>query len=206
MWPEKIQKTLENYVKMGGGLYILHSANNAFANWPEYNLMIGLGWRTPEEGVALQVTDNGEIKVIPAGEGKGTYHGPRNDEVITILTQHPINRGFPNAWLTPDMELYKFARGPAKNLTVISYAKDDETGINWPVEWTVVYGKGRVYNSSMGHLWKGDIYPPGYRCIGFQTTMIRATEWLAKGKTTYAVPKDFPTKNMVSLKEELINE
>jgi type 1 glutamine amidotransferase len=198
-WPKKVEKSLEAYVKSGGGLYVLHSANNAFAAWPEYNLMIGLGWRSPEEGIALQVMENGQIKEIPVGEGKKTYHGPRNDEVISILNDHPINKGLPKAWLTPDMELYKFARGPAKNLTVLSYAKDEETNINWPVEWTVVYGKGRVYNSSMGHLWIDQIYPESYQCVGFQTTLIRATEWLATGLTSYEVPSNFPTESEISL-------
>jgi type 1 glutamine amidotransferase len=198
-WPDEVEKALEAYVKSGGGLYVLHSANNAFAEWHEYNLMIGLGWRSPEEGVALQVMENGQIKEIPVGEGKKTYHGPRNDEVIYILNDHPINRGFPKSWLTPNMELYKYARGPAKNLTVLSYAKDDETNINWPAEWTVDYGKGRVYNSSLGHLWKGETYPDSYKCVGFQTTLIRATEWLATGFTSYEVPPNFPTESEISL-------
>jgi hypothetical protein len=54
----------------------------------------------------------------------------------------------------------------------------------------------------MGHLWKGDIYPPAYRCIGFQTTLIRVTEWLATGKVTYQVPANFPTANSTSLASE----
>jgi len=200
-WPENVEKRLEDYVKSGGGLYVLHSANNAFADWPEYNLMIGLGWRSLEEGVALQVTENGQIKKIPVGEGKATYHGPRHDEVIYILNDHPINDGFPKAWKTPDMELYKFARGPANNLTVLSYARDHDTNINWPVEWTVAYGKGRVYNSSMGHLWKGETYPVGYRCLGFQTTLIRATEWLGTGKTSYPIPDNFPSESDIRMVE-----
>ena len=203
-WPRRVQKELEEYVSSGGGLFILHSANNAFADWPEYNLMIGLGWRKADEGVALQVTDKGKIKVIPVGEGKNTYHGPRNDEVIHIIKCHPINRGFPKEWKTPDMELYKFARGPARNLTVLSYATDEKTGINWPVEWVVKYGKGRVYNSSMGHLWKDDIYPVTYRCIGFQTILIRVTEWLAIGKTTYPVPGNFPSATKISLADDTL--
>ena len=69
---------MEKYVSSGGGLFILHSANNAYADWLEYNLMIGLGWRKPSEGVALQVTENNEIKVIPVGEGKTTYPVPEN--------------------------------------------------------------------------------------------------------------------------------
>ncbi len=200
-WPKKVQEKIENYVQSGGGLYILHSANNAFPDWEEYNRMIGLGWRSPNEGVALQVKDNGQLKKISVGEGKATYHGPRNDEVIHILNDHPINDGFPQAWKTPNMELYKYARGPAQNLTVLSYATDEETGINWPVEWVVGYGKGSIYNSSMGHLWEGEIYPISYRCVGFQTTLIRATEWLATDKVSYEVPDNFPGKNEIELKE-----
>ena len=201
-WPKKVQQDLEDYVSSGGGLFILHSANNAFADWSEYNLMIGLGWRSKDEGIALQVTENGKLLEIPVGEGKKTYHGPRNDAVIYILSDHPINNGFNRSWKTPDMELYKFARGPAQNLTVLSYAKDNETTINWPVEWIVKYGKGNVYNSSMGHLWKGETYPISYRCVGFQTVLIRAVEWLATSKVTYEVPENFPTEEMISVVPE----
>lgn len=200
-WPQRIERKLEQYMRSGGGLYILHSANNAFAHWQEYNLMIGLGWRTPQQGIALQIKENNAIVKIPIGEGKSTYHGPRNDEIIHIITNHPINQKFPRKWKTPDMELYKYARGPAKNLTVLSYATDKKTNLNWPVEWTVKYGKGRVYNSSMGHLWRNDIYPQSYQCVGFQTTLIRATQWLATGKVTYPLPKDFPNETSIVKKE-----
>lgn len=200
-WPGAAEKALEKYLKSGGGLYIFHSANNAFPHWEEYNMMIGLGWRKKDEGIALRVTDERKVVKIASGEGQDTYHGPRNDEVIERLNDHPINNGMPKSWKTPDIELYKFARGPAKELTILSYAKDEERGINWPVEWVVGYGKGRVYNSSMGHLWEGDVYPVGYRCVGFQTTLIRATEWLASGNTTYAIPNNFPTENKISLIE-----
>jgi len=88
-------------------------------------------------------------------------------------------------------------------LTVLSYAKDEETGINWPAEWTVSYGKGRVYNSSMGHLWKNQTYPESYQCIGFQTTLNRATEWLASGRTTYELPPNFPSATEPGLKKAI---
>jgi type 1 glutamine amidotransferase len=201
-WPQRIEKSLEQYMKSGGGLYILHSANNAFAHWEEYNQMIGLGWRTPKQGIALQINENNAIVKIPVGEGRRTYHGPRNDEIIHIINTHPINQDFPKKWKTPDMELYKYARGPAKNLTVLSYATDKKTNLNWPVEWTVSYGKGRVYNSSMGHLWRNDIYPVSYQCVGFQTTLIRATQWLATGNVTYPLPKEFPNE-MNSVQQEV---
>ncbi|MDB5031108.1 ThuA domain-containing protein [Mucilaginibacter sp.] len=200
-WPRRVQEELENYVKDGGGLYILHSANNAYPDWEEYNKIIGLGWRPKTYGYALVVDSAGKINRIPPGEGQGTFHGDRSDLQIHVLTNHPINKGYPKQWMTPDVELYRYARGPAENLTVLSYAPDPITHINWPVEWIVKYGKGKVYVSSMGHLWKGDTYPLGYRCIGFQTTMIRAVEWLGTGKVTYPIPKNFPTAASISVKD-----
>nr|WP_297915621.1 ThuA domain-containing protein [uncultured Allomuricauda sp.] len=132
-WPKRIKKRLERYLKSGGGLYVLHSANNAFADWKAYNQMIGLGWRSKNEGIALRIEKNGEIKHIPLGEGESTSHDERSDQVIYILNNHPINKDFPKAWKTHDIELYKYARGPAKNLTILSYAQDNKTEINWPV-------------------------------------------------------------------------
>lgn len=201
-WPREVEKSLEAYVKSGGGLYIFHAANSAFPHWEAYNVMMGLGWRSKDKGWALKIEEGGAITKIPANEGKSTYHGPRSDITIHKLHDHPIHNGFPKAWKAADMELYQYARGPAKNLMILSYAKAGDEDVNWPVEWVVAYGKGNVYNSSMGHLWKGDIYPPGFRCVGFQTVLIRTTEWLATGKTTYKVPENFPTLNHISLAKE----
>lgn len=202
-WPARAEQELEKYVRDGGGLYILHSANNAFPHWKEYDKMIGLGWRPNTGGHALEIDANKNIVRIPPGEGKGTGHGDRFNAVIHILNRHPINKDYPDQWQTANTEVYNFPRGPAENLTVLSYAYDStSTHRLWPVEWVVSYGKGRVYNSSMGHLWRGDTYPPSYRCIGYQTTVIRATEWLATGKVTYPVPGNFPTKDSPSLTSE----
>jgi type 1 glutamine amidotransferase len=202
-WPLSAERALEKYVKAGGGLYILHSGNNAFPHWREYDKMIGLGWRPRSSGYALEIDVAKKIVRIPPHEGNGTGHGDRFNAVIQILNQHPINKGYPEQWQTANTEVYNYPRGPAENITILSYAFDSTaTQRSWPVEWVVKYGKGRVYNSSMGHLWKGEIYPPAYRCVGFQTTMIRAAEWLATGKVTYPVPIDFPTKESISLRSE----
>jgi type 1 glutamine amidotransferase len=203
VWPQEMEKRLEDFVRMGGGLYILHSGNNSFPHWAEYEKMIGMGWRPVTSGYALEIDSNKQIVRLPPGEGKNTSHGARFDAVITVYTRHPLNKDYPDQWKTANTEVYNYPRGAAENLTVLSYAYDStQTHRYWPVEWVVKYGKGNVYNSSMGHLWKGDVYPPAYRCVGFQTTMIRVTEWLATGKVTYPVPADFPTKDAVSLKSE----
>lgn len=202
-WPVAAQKALEEFVRKGGGLYILHSANNAFPDWEEYNKMIGLGWRSVQDGTAIEINpDTEELIYHPAGQGKGTNHGDRFDALIQIIKRHPINEGFPDAWKTKNTEVYSFPRGTAKDLTVLSFAYDStDTHKNWPVEWVVNYGKGKVYNSSMGHLWHGETFPPAYQCVGFQTTLIRAAEWVATGVVSYPVPKNFPTATETSLTE-----
>lgn len=208
-WSLTAEKALEKYVASGGGLYILHSANNAFPHWAEYDKMIGLGWRPATVGDALEIDrDKNIIRHMP-GEGESTGHGERFNALIQIFTKHPINQNFPDRWQTANTEVYYFPRGPAENLTVLSYSYDStSTHRTWPVEWLVAYGKGRVYNSSLGHLWAGETYPAAYRCVGYQTTMIRATEWLATEKVTCPVPKNFPTENSLSLKatEEFIQK
>jgi type 1 glutamine amidotransferase len=202
-WPRRIEARLEQYVKKGGGLYVLHSANNAFPHWKEYDRMIGLGWRPAQTGTALEIDTKGRPIRIPPGQGEATSHGERFDAVIHILHRHPVNDGYPEYWKTASMELYRYPRGPAENITILSAATDSTTHKTWPVEWLVSYGKGRIYNSSMGHLWKGDSYPISYQCAGFQTTLIRVTEWLATGRVTWPVPPDFPSATATSLRQNL---
>jgi hypothetical protein len=76
------------------------------------------------------------------------------------LGDDPIHYGMPRAWKTPTLEVYYYARGPAKNLHVLSYGFDQHTGMNWPLEWTVGFGRRRIYSSTFGHVWKGDVQPP----------------------------------------------
>lgn len=190
-WPEKVQRDFEKYMIEGGGMYVYHSANNSFEKWGEYNKMIGLGWRAADKGFAIEIRE-GEIVRIPPGEGNKTSHGPRLDILVEKYTDHPINRGYPERWISPDVELYKFARGPAENMKVLSTTLDTVTGKRWPVEWVVKYGKGRVYNSTFGHIWHDVRMPESIRCVGFQTNFIRAMQWLAGREVTYPVPENFP--------------
>ena len=98
-----------------------------------------------------------------------------------------------------DIEIYRYARGPAENLTVLSYARDPKTRLNFPVEWVVRYGKGRVYSSTFGHVWKDSREPPSVRCVAFQTLLVRAAEWLATGKVTTPAPENFSGPEKPSL-------
>lgn len=202
-WPREVQQDLESFVRGGGGVYVWHAGNNAFPDWPAYNEMIGLGWRKKDFGWALAVDAAGTIVRIPAGEGEDTGHGARLDTVVRRLGDHPIHAGLPRAWLTPDIEVYYYARGPALNLEVLSYGFDPQTKMSWPLEWTVGFGQGRVYTSTFGHVWKGDVQPERMRCAGLHTVVVRALQWLARRDVTWPVPADFPTADRLSIRGEI---
>ena len=124
--------------------------------------------------------------------------------MITQYGTHPIHQGLPPRWKAADIEVYYYARGPAKNVDVLSYASEPKTGMKWPIEWTVTYGEGRVYTSTLGHVWKGDVQPVTMRDAGLQTLVVRALEWLAKRAVTFPVPADFPSESTPSVRGELI--
>ena len=202
-WPRRVQEEFEAFVRDGGGVYVWHAGNNAFADWPAYNEMIGLGWRKKDAGWALVVDGDGGIVRIPPGEGRDTGHGARLDTVVHRRGEHPIHAGLPRAWKTPDIEVYYFARGPARNIEVLSYGYDPRTQMNWPLEWSVNFGAGRVYTSTFGHVWAGDTDPERMRCVGLQTVVIRALQWLAQRPATWPVPADFPTAEHTSIRERV---
>jgi len=199
-WPAEVQAAFTNYVKSGGGFFCYHEANNSFAEWPEYNRIIGLGWRDVNFGTAIIVNSNETLQFVPAGSGTGTSHGSRVNALVRRMNNHAIHQGLPPAWIAADVEIYRYARGPATNLTVLSYAKDPTTQIQFPMEWVVHYGQGRTYASSYGHVWADQTQPEGTRCAAFQTILVRALKWLAGRDPGMNTPVDFPTTNAPSLR------
>jgi type 1 glutamine amidotransferase len=203
-WPAEVRAEFEAWVHEGGGVYVWHAGNNAFPDWPAYSRIIGLGWRKKGQGVALRIDDDEQIVRIPSGEGSDTNHGARFDALVIRLGDHPIHQGLPRRWKAADIEVYNYPRGPAEEVEVLSYANDvARTKLNWPIEWTVSFGQGRVYTSTLGHVWKGDVQPVTVRDAAVQTLLVRALQWLAKRPVTFSAPDDFPSENATSVRGEL---
>jgi type 1 glutamine amidotransferase len=199
-WPKEVQKDLEDYVAKGGGLVIIHAANNAFADWPEWNKMIGLGWRGNTFGDRVTVDDQGKVVRTPKGEGPGAGHGAAHPYKIVVReASHPVMQGMPTEWMHAKDELYHGQRGPAKDMEILASAYSDKakggTGANEPMVWVIPYGKGRVFTTVMGHVGDTD----AIRCVGFKTVMERGCEWAATGKVTIPIPDNFPSADKVSL-------
>ena len=194
LWCKAAQQDFIDYVKDGGGVVIVHAANNAFSNWPEYNEVIGLGgWggRNEQAGPYVRLRDGKFVKDLTPG--RGGSHGPRHEfPVVVRQPNHPILKGLPREWLHTEDELYDRLRGPANSLNVLATAYSDPekrgTGEHEPMLMTVGYGKGRVFHTTLGHDQRA------MECVGFIVTTARGAEWAATGEVTQTdVPADFPT-------------
>jgi len=200
-WPEEVERSLEAYVRGGGGLVVFHAANNAFLRWPSYNEMIGLGWRDKTFGEGVAISDDGKVVLIPKGEGTGPGHPPRLDfQMHLTAAKHPITDGMPVVWLHPSEQLTHGQHGSAEGLTILTYAHSPVTGKNEPMDWVRNYGRGRVYTTMLGHTWKNEPNP-NFDCVGFQTLLARGVEWAATGRVTLGIPASFPTADKTSLRK-----
>jgi type 1 glutamine amidotransferase len=99
--------------------------------------------------------------------------------------------------------VYNYACGPAENVEVLSCGQDPLGKLNWPVEWTVRYGQGRVYVATFGHVWSNDVQPVSMRCAGVQALIVRCLRWLARRPVSYPVPADFPSAEKTSIRPEI---
>jgi type 1 glutamine amidotransferase len=218
-WPDETKTGFVDYVQKGGGVVIVHSSDNAFPNWPEYNEMIGLGgWNGRNENAGSYVYwEKGEI-VRNDTVGSAGHHGEQVPVVVeTRDLEHPIMKGLPTSWMHAPDELYGNLRGPGKNMDILATAfsntKTGGTGKNEPVLITISYGEGRIFHTVLGHI-NGNGPHEQMQCAGFITTLQRGAEWAATGEVLQEVPVEFPNftgytiwKNYKPLSlEELVSE
>jgi uncharacterized protein len=192
-WSDALKASFVQYISNGGGLVSVHAADNAFPNWKEYNLMIGVGgWRGRNEKWGPHFYYQDGKLVADTSPGSAGSHGSRLPyKIVNQVTSHPITSGLPREWMHVADELYANMRGPGENMTVLSTAWSDPTNRGTshdePILMVIAYGKGRIFHTVLGH----DI--AALNCVGFIATYQRGAEWAATGKVTQKAPADFPT-------------
>jgi hypothetical protein len=201
-WVDATQADFEQYMKKGGGLVVIHAADNSFPKWPAYNRMIGLGgWgdRTEKDGPYVYYNQEGQI-VRDTTAGRAGSHGAQTEFLITLRnTKHPITKGMPEKWRHSKDELYDRLRGPAEKMDILATAfapkENKGTDRHEPMLMTIQYEKGRIFHIALGHA------DYSAECVGFITCIQRGSQWAANGKVTIPIPPDFPTEKEVKYRK-----
>lgn len=180
-WGETTERAVEAFVRNGGGLVSLHGSSYPFGErevlgermsrtgrteppWPEFGRMMGAVWTNEPK----------------------TGHGQRHVFTVKVTEPaHPIVAGLGGSFTAND-ELYHRMRFVAP-VNVIATAFDapgkQGTGKDEPILWTLQYGKGRVFQHTLGH----DL--TAMQLPGFVHTFTRGVEWAATGAVAPAPPR-----------------
>ncbi len=130
------KEAFSNYLKEGGGLLLIHFANGAFhpslpgaeaSDWPEYRQ------------ICRRVWDH------DAGSGHDKY-GPFIVKVAD--TNHELTNGLSDFETTDELYYRQSGDAPIHPLLV---AQSKDTGTEEPLAWIYTYGKGRVFQTLLGH-------------------------------------------------------
>ncbi|MEI7658954.1 MAG: family 16 glycoside hydrolase [Phycisphaerae bacterium] len=184
-WGESADRNFEAAVKGGTGVVAIHSANNAFKGWAEYERMLGLMWRD--------------------GTGHGQYHA---FDVTWTDPGHPITKGMPAITRHKDELYHNLVNSQHAEYTLLAKAFSDKatggTGKDEPMGFTLSYGKGRVFATPLGHVWENAIETKGTVCDPqFRTFIARGAEWAATGEVTLGPTwQDVRRHNTLSAQEQ----
>lgn len=166
-WGEAADKAFLQAVREGTGVAVVHAADNAFPEWKDYETLVGLVWR------------NGTT-------GHGAYHA---FDVPVVDRFHPITNGMADLKLHPDELYHRMVLGAGAEFRVLLAAYSDPktggTGRYEPMATAGTFGKGRVFHTTLGHVWTNT---PASHATWFDPQLrrlvARGTEWAATGAVT----------------------
>ena len=156
-WPVETENALLQFIKNGGGFVTFHSSTSAFYKWPEFQEISTAAW----------IMDS-------------TSHGKPSETRVDISNiEHPVTQGmkgfeiFDELWINTAKNNKFEVLGTATNEELTQKGVEGQ-----PAIMVADYGKGRIFHTILGHDVKA------MENEGFQTLLLRATEWAATGKVS----------------------
>lgn len=147
-----------NYLTQGGGLMIIHFANGAFhyslpgaknSDWPEYRKICRFVW----------------------DHSGGSAHDPYGSFTVKKTgIKSPVTNGISDFTITDELYYNQKGDEPAEPLLV---ARSKVTGRDEPLAWVYRYGKGRIFQTVLGHDEKACQNPM------FKKLLMNAAEWVS---------------------------
>ncbi len=165
-WTSEQEAAFERYINEGGGAVFIHAGASSFNGWEGYH-KIGIGrW------------------------GDKTSHGkPTVGKVIDLNHDHPVTQGISEFYIMDEIWENTDIHPSAQPLARIT-ATDEED--RHAIEESSVFvnhiGKGRSFYTTLGH------DDRAFFNTGFQTLMLRGTEWAATGKVSMEIPFELREK------------
>lgn len=167
-WPAATEKAFLDYIAAGHGFVLFHAASTAWGDWPEFRKLIGLSWQKDAAGKNI------------------SGHGAQHPFTVKITDhEHPVTRGMPDFLHLPDELYHRQLLDPSAQVLATTFSDHAKRGSGTDEPMVVVtrLGKGRAFHCAMGHA------TSQMEGVGFQSLMLRGTEWAATGEVTIPVPE-----------------
>ncbi|PNP86527.1 hypothetical protein FNYG_00229 [Fusarium nygamai] len=163
--------SLLSFVENGGGVVGIHAATSGLKTNARYTKILGeiFNGHPPPQWMTLAV-ENPDHYINEHESLPGSDSAPQEAPACPVKTEALSARQFP--WFD---EVYTFRSHPRiEGRTILLSVQEGAESAGFPLSWTQMVGKGRVYYTALGH------FDEAYKDTWFMERLRRAVVWTAK--------------------------